>query len=311
LDSIIDRCRVVGATHIIVYYSFLPELPNRLKKEIPEAKVYVRTVNAEAFQHWQRSEIGFIPNYKNLRSIYGAVRLAWRDTLCKRNAEGLLGISEWDNKHYWGRLPGKAIVHDVPYHCPWPIIRSQVKPTDWSDRQNQFVCLAGGRDAIGRAMVEGFNQLADALGDTPEFRDWKFLLSPGILHRNVDDVLSPRVERMTSLEEPWDLLCSVRVLAVLTPLGFGCKTSIIDALTAGCQVLVHPVLAKRLPVTVRARCIELSPGKGVPAKLLAGMLQQEPDSRGVDQALRTQAMDGIQRALDVPESPSLDEVRFD
>jgi hypothetical protein len=123
---------------------------------------------------------------------------------------------------------------------------------------------------------------------------------PGILHSEVNDMLSPRSERKASLEEPWDFLCSVRALAVLTPLGFGCKTSIIDALTAGCRVLVHPVLAKRLPVAVRAHCIEFSPGKGVPAKLLARMLQQEPDSRGIDQALRIQAMNGIQRALDAP-----------
>jgi hypothetical protein len=305
LDGVLARCRELNAAHIILYYSFHPEVLDLLRKELPGVKLYVRTVNAEAFQHWQRSEVRFKPTYNNLRSVYGSVRLAWRDSLCKRYADGLFGISEWDNRYYWNRLPGKAVVSDVPYTSPWPVIRAQVKTLTWSDRENEIVCLAGGRDAIGRTMIAGFNQLADSVGHSSDFQDWKFSLSPGILRSSEEDAVSSRVERMDSLEEPWDLLCRVRALAVLTPLGFGCKTTIIDALAAGCHVLVHPTLAARLAADVRVQCIEVMPGKVPQASWLAERLQSEPKVAHVNQVLKATATEALMTALKQSVRPAL------
>lgn len=147
-------------------------------------------------------------------------------------------------------------------------------------------------------MVEGFNDVADFLGNAKEFTDWKFLLSPGIHTVKKEDPVSKHVERMESLEEPWDLLCSVKALAVLTPLGFGFKTTIIDALTAGCHVLVHPVLAKRLLEAIKSGCIEFSPLKAEQAESLIKRLQHAPGSQLINQTLSDQATTGIRRAFD-------------
>jgi hypothetical protein len=297
MDEVISLCRMAKATDIVIAYSFFPELLSKIKVALPSSKVFVRTHNAEAFQHWQRSEINFRPNYENLRSVYGSTRLAWRDSVCKRSADGLLGISNWDNRHYWRWLPGNASLYDVPYSCPWPLIRPHVQPLEWEERKKEVVCLAGGRDAIGRTMLQGFNQLADSLGQVETFSDWQFSLSPGILKTDKEDVLSSRVKRMESLDDPWDLLCSVRALAVLTPLGFGFKTTIVDALTAGCHVLLHPILARRMPDEIRALCIEFDPAGATPVNTVAQQLHKAPKTNQINKSLQDKASMELKRAF--------------
>lgn len=298
IKQLAERCRDVKASDIILYYSFLPEVLMELRTALPEARLFVRTVNAEACQHWQRAEINLTPNYSNLRAIYGAARLAWRDSQCKQIAHGLLGISRWDNQTYWDRLPGRARVYEVPYLCPWPALRPHVKPLCWDERKDAIVCLAGGRDAIGRTMLEGFNALADQLGNGEAFHDWEFSLSPGILNTERQLKLSSYVRRMQSLEEPWDLLCSVRALAVLTPLGFGCKTTVVDALVAGCHVLVHPKLAVRLPSEIAAHCIVFDPEENTDAFTIRRLLTQEPSGRQLNEVLRVRATRELKSIFD-------------
>jgi hypothetical protein len=145
-------------------------------------------------------------------------------------------------------------------------------------------------------MVDGFSRMTEALSSSSAFKDWRFRLSPGLLGGQEVPNLSRRVERMNELDQPWDLLCSVRALAVLTPLGFGTKTTIIDALAAGCHVLVHPVLASRLPDYLRSACIEYSETHERSPESLAAMLAMQPaGSRG--HALKAKAETGLKRML--------------
>jgi hypothetical protein len=146
-------------------------------------------------------------------------------------------------------------------------------------------------------MLEGFNRLADTLASSAEFRDWEFLVSPGVIASDEPDDLSLRVRRLESLEEPWDLLCSVRALAVLTPLGFGFKTTIADALDAGCHVLVHPRLAARLPNPIRASCIEFDANKSSSARAIHNDLIAEPAGQYVNQILKEAGIQQLEQAF--------------
>src|SRR5207302_11091767 len=96
------------------------------------------------------------------------------------------------------------------------------------------------------ANVANFQALADHLPVTSGTK-WSFLLTWwSQWHDRVPDVNAP-VEILREVAEPWDLLCQVRALAVLTPIGFGLKTTVVDGLAAGCHVIVHERLAGRLP----------------------------------------------------------------
>lgn len=300
LQSVLDKLRAYlenDDDYIVFHYSFWPHLIKLLKHQKPDLNVAVRTINAEGFQHWQRSEIGLSLDYANLRNIYGSCRLAFQDQQCRFYADTLLGISEWDNNNYWRFLPGKAKISYVPYHSPWPELRPDVIPLAWEHRRNAIVCLPGGRDPIGRSQVQNFIRFAHNISQCNLSNEWSFELSPGVYRNQTDTQDISPVSLIPELDEPWDLLCSVKALALLTPLGFGTKTTIIDALAAGCHVIVDKALAKRLPESLRALCHQLDVSQMSECNDVMQKIVGEPIRHQLNQQLKLQSINTLQEVL--------------
>lgn len=293
-ESLLDSC-TKEVTHLIMHYSWWPELLRTIKRKAPWIKLLVRTVNAEALQHFTRSEITLRPTYGNLRSIYGTLRLLWRDIKCRNVAHSLMGISDWDDKHYWKWLPGSATIDYMPYFSPWPYLRANVKPLPWHERAKSILAMPGGCDPIGRSIVAGFIALAQHFSGEDRNRDWKFLLSPGVIKGKIEHRLPAEVSSIERMDEPWDALCSVRAVAVLTPLGFGMKTSIVDGLAAGCHVLVHPALAKRLPEEIVQHCILCDPDQRNKITDIIKRLSEPPEDCRINERLKRQTRDVLLR----------------
>jgi hypothetical protein len=288
-----------STTDLIVYFSWWPKLLRRLRKQAPGVRLHVRAVNAEAFQHWHRSKAGPAWAWERVRAAYGALRLAGRDRACRGIADTVLGISEWDNRHYWSWLPGRAPILDMPYFSPWPELRPQVRPLPWESRRPAILTMPGGSDPIGLASQQNLKWLAESFESAGLGRRWEFLLSPG--YPGFDDVArarpDPPVRPYPGAFEPWDALCSVRAVAVLTPLGFGTKTTVFDAIAAGCHVLLDERLARRMPAEVRARCISLRCGEPIDTAVLAERLRTPPDAADLHAAIRLKALHGLGTAL--------------
>jgi hypothetical protein len=211
-----------------------------------------------------------------------------RDTRSRRNADTLLGISAWDNDKYWRWLPGSARVMYLPYFSPWPMLRPQVQPRPWEQRRPTIVSMGGNFDPSGLMNVANFNALADRLSPASRER-WSFQLTWwSQWHEKVPRV-SAHVEILRQCDEPWDLLCEVRSLAVLTHLGFGFKTTIVDGLAAGCHVIVHPKLARRLPEEIVELCVICDPANDANMSQLADLLSKPPSSANLNSRLREQA----------------------
>jgi len=239
---------------VIWYYTFWPEAMQTLKARCPQARILLRTVNAEALQHWTRAKKDWRRLHGLPRDIYGFLRLLRRDRCCARLSDALAGISAWDDAHYWRKLGAGDKIQSAPYLCPWPLLKPEVKVLPWEAREKTIVCLAGSRDAIGRGHVDGFAVLAGR----PELSGWHFAASAGLLDA-AEDQLPDDVERMGQLADPWELLCKVKAVAVLSPFGTGCKTTVTDALAAGCHVLVHPRQHARLPAEEQVQVMALDP----------------------------------------------------
>lgn len=239
---------------VVWYYTFWPEAMEEMKLRCPCVRIVLRTVNAEAFQHWTRARKDWRRIRGLPRDVYGFARVLWRDRRACRAADALAGISPWDDAHYWVRLAGRVPVRPVPYLCPWPTLLPEIKPEPWAAREHAIACLAGTRDPIGQGHVEGFA----ALARRPELAAWRFVSSDGFMDASRDD-FPPNVERLGRIDEPWALLCKVKVVAVLSPLGHGYKTTVADALAAGCHVLIHPRQHARLPRGEQARCLPVDP----------------------------------------------------
>jgi len=256
---------------VIWYYSFWPEAMEALKSRCPRIRLVLRTVNAEALQHWLRAKKDWRRIRGLPRDLYGFSRLLLRDRRCTRAADILAGISPWDDIHYWGRFAGADKIQTVPYVCPWSSLLPEVNVLPWEAREETIVCLAGSRDTIGRGHIAGFA----ALARQRELSSWHFAASAGLLGGD-PDLLPDDIERMGCLEEPWTLLCKVKVVAVLSPWGYGYKTTVPDALTAGCHVLIHPRQHARLLPEEQRLAIPLDPESLPDLQELSKTLSQPP-----------------------------------
>ena len=278
LDELIAQ---IGDTEaaVIWYYTFWPEAMEELKRRCPRVRIVLRTVNAEAFQHWTRAGKDWRRLRGLPRDVYGVVRLLRRDRRCCRAADSLAGISSWDDVHYWSRLAGRKKVETVPYACPWPTLLPGAKPLPWATRESAVVCLAGTRDSIGRGHVAGLAKLARR----PELSGWRFASTDGFMDASGDE-LPTRVERLGCIEEPWALLCRVKAVAVLSPSGYGFKTTAADAVAAGCHVLVHPRQHARLSPEERAKALSVDPGSEADICRMADALSQPPAGDAADES---------------------------
>jgi hypothetical protein len=295
-DLLGGRSRV---DHLIVHYSWWPDAFAAVRRTAPETRLHVRTHNAEALQHLQRAGFRPLPTYRHVRALYGAVRLGWRDARCRRIADTLLGISAWDNEHYWRHLPGRARIHHLPYWSPWGALRPGSRPRPWADREDLVVSMPGARDAIGGGSVRGLTRLSRELRKRPAGGGWRFQLTQGVLAGGGAVPESEGIEVLQHTVEPWDLLCRARALAVLTPFGFGTQTTIIDGLAAGAHVLVHPRLVRRLPTEIAGACLAVDPWRENDLDGLLGRLRSEPKPDGLNDRLRDRGLRVIRQAVGI------------
>lgn len=279
-----------STNHVVVHYSFSPELVAAIRQHLPDARVHVRVHNAEALQHWHRNMPGTSSPFEWCRAVYAVARLAWRDARCRHAADSILGISDWDNAHYWRRLPGRAPVLDVPYHCPWPALLADVVPEPWEARRRNVVSLPGGRDRLGRSQVENLARMG-AESSRARREGWSFEVTSGIFPTAGRDEAS--LISLEQVDEPWALLCRSRVYALLSPLGFGFKTTVLDALAAGCHVVVERRLAARMHPRMRQYCHVRDCDGPLTIDELLPVFDAPPEPRDVAEAFRQMALDAL------------------
>jgi hypothetical protein len=219
-----------------------------------------------------------------------------RDWHSRRAADSLLGISDWDNRHYWRGLPGHARIEYMPYFSPWPFLRPQVTRPAWSERRAAIVSMGGNFDPSGLANVINLNALAAKL-PTRASDHWAFQLTWWSQWHDATPPVNANVEVLRQCDEPWDLLCEVRALAVLTHLGFGFKTTIVDGLAAGCHVIVHAKLADRLPPDVVRLCLICDPSDDGHIATVAEALATPPPLHDVNERLRQRTIDVLRSTL--------------
>lgn len=290
--------------HVLIEYSGYPGLLRQLRKRDPGVGLHVRTHNAEPYQYFHRATGRGPRDYVNPRLWLTCLGLGWRDARCRSAADTLLGISEWDNAHYWRWLPGGALVGYLPYFSPWPYLRPAVEPQAWGQRKPVMVSMGGNFDPSGMTNVANFGRIATRVSQLAATQ-WSFVLTWwSQWHDHVPKVRAP-VELMRDCREPWDLLCQVRALAVLTPLGFGLKTTVVDGLAAGCHVIVHSELADRLPRPVRELCLFWDPSRDEDIAGVVAALSAPPLRHNLNQQLRERAVDTFRSTFDTSPAPAI------
>ncbi len=237
-----------------------------LRRTHPALRIFTRAINAEFLHqlHLVRSHRRYPFAGKNrheaLRDVARGLLRLRLDRACARRSHALLSITEWESRHYWRRLAGAERVRTVPYFLPRAYVDEIPRGVA---KANHCVCMLSTSFSLTPFPLDAasnFGEMVRHLGaKRPE---WEFSITGSLevrtRHYRVLDTtlwMPPRVRKLGFVESPLDVLAGARVMAVLSDLGYGFKTKILDAILSGCHVLVTARLLERLPEVVRPHCL--------------------------------------------------------
>ena len=231
-----------------------PKLIATLKRLAPNARVLFRAHNAEYFHRMDyfRAETA---SSRRLKYLFAAIRGLIGDLRMVHSADAILSISTWDTENYWRKLAAlsgqKSKIIDVPYFLPDSLLPTR-KP---GAKENICVCLGVPhkpspliRDSLTR-FVESVEKLPSDVRAS-----WRFTATG----HPVEYIGSSKaIEFLGFLETPFDALLGGRAMCLLSDLGRGFKTKILDAAVSDAFTIVPRELYGRLPVLAKPVCIEL------------------------------------------------------
>lgn len=226
-----------------------------IKRRAPAAKVIFRSHNAEFFHRldWARAE-----QTVGRKALWRAraLRALWKDYRTLRSADQVTSICDWDNDAYWKRIGDWAGTSEraVTWHYFLPTALEPKAPP--VDKELLCVCLGAphkGGDTpkhgpIIADLYERFSKSVESLPASP----WRFAVT-GLPPEGT--TLGTRVEVLGFLDSPFSALERAKVVWLPTELGRGFKTKILDAVVAGCFVILPQDLFSRLPEEIKPFCL--------------------------------------------------------
>lgn len=266
-------------TRFLVEYTTFPRTLKWIRQAFPQSFIAVRSHNLEPLQHLDNN--GWWPRRGPLWMLYGMLRLAAADRACKRYADAIYSISDWENRAYWNRLPGRARVEWLPYHCPQHLLpESAISP----DGRRRIACLpTSQQNRKSSDLVSRFIRFAEQM-KTHCGREYEFMVTGDLSHWKL-----PRSDAVTftgMIDDLRSFLGTVRAVCLLSPLGHGFKTTIGDSLAHGCHVLAHPTLARRCPVSMAPAIIPVDTDRAEDITRAFERLSDAPPSADLDFRLR-------------------------
>ncbi|MGA1531249.1 MAG: hypothetical protein ACO398_10980 [Kiritimatiellia bacterium] len=272
LNESLKNCTVLSGA--LVEYSYHPRIVKALKKRFPSAIVAVRAINNEPLQHFDNH--GWWPARGPFWMMYGMARLLWMDIATKRLADQLLCINDWEIKRYWRWLPGRARCCWLPYLCPEHLLPRQ--PVPYAQRRIIACFPTSLKNRKSWDLVTRFMAWADQMKAngfdadfvvTGKLNDWGLPANSSVRFTGMVDDLA-------------GFLGQCRAVCMLSPLGYGYKTTIGDAIAAGAQVIAHPALIRRSPAWVRSTLLAVNDPD------LFERLEQVPDGSALPVRLQSE-----------------------
>jgi hypothetical protein len=275
-EGIEAATRQMSPGGVFLEYTNTPRVLTFLRRRFPESFIAVRAHNLEPLQLLANHGLG-----RDLpRVVYGMLRLLSADLQCRRKANAVYPISEWEAKRYWRLLPGRAVVQWLPYFSA-----SQAATAEPDGERDTIACLAGRiRDyPRSRDMALRFIRFAAALRRVTD--RYRYVITG-------DDVASAGLALPPWMGTPGlvpdigGFMGSLRAVAMLSPLGYGFKTTIVDALSHGSVPLLHPAQLKRVPAIVRGHCVGVSSLDPSDLRTILERIEGVPDAAHVNATLR-------------------------
>jgi hypothetical protein len=248
--QLVEVPAVESVQRILVEYTRFPGIVRGLRTRYPHAFLGIRAHNAEPLQHLDNT--GWFPPRGPLWMLYGVLRLLRQDWMSVRSCDAVYSISDYENRLYWNRFPGRARVEWMPYFCPSHLLPKNPLPTA---ERTIIACLpTSQKNRKSWDLVTRFVRFAEAM--KPTGASFDFVVTGNLADWGLPE--SEAVRYVGHIEQLSDFLGQLRAVAVLSPLGYGFKTTILDAMAAGAYVLVHPTIARRCPSQLEKGLISLN-----------------------------------------------------
>lgn len=268
-------------THVLIEYTRFPKIIRAIRSALPDVWLGVRAHNIEPLQHLDNH--GWWPARGPLWLLYGMFRLWMQDVAAKRMADSVLSINEWENRIYWNRLSGKAQVEWLPYVCPEHLLPANPMPVE---ERNIIACLPTSKEnRKSRDQVLRFQQLAREM--KRQGCKYKFVLTGDLSKWNLPDC--PEVTLIGFVEDLSEFMGRCRAVCMLSPLGYGFKTTIADALASGAHMLAHPNLVRRCPEAVRPQLLSVDTCHMPDLRAVFTALEVDPRGTAIHQELYIRA----------------------
>ena len=170
-----------------------------------------------------------------------------------KHSDCVLSISQWETDHYWRQLPSSGNVVTAPYFIA-DNYKGQLIRTE--NKKNLFVCFMGTGGVMTPLLYDAGKNTVDLINALPDAAksEWLFFITGRLRPTDIFGNLG-RVISTGRLENPYQLLAESKVVSILSDLGMGFKTKILEAVEAGCWVFVTQSLYDRLPQEVLPACV--------------------------------------------------------
>lgn len=273
---------------IVIEYPRFPGSIVKLRYQFPGARIYVRSHNAELQHQFHNIAAEFQIGPHGDRSVDRLKRhlgRAWRqgmgDWRCARLADGILAICDWEAEHYWSWMAPRHKIFTVPYFLPHYYQES--RPAK-AVRKPICVCLSSAAPGpMTLAAVRNFIDIVQQANVT----GWRFQITGDV----PEDLIPPGspIERLGFVPDPLAVLEEATCTALMSDLGMGFKTKVLDAARMGCYTLMPPKLFSRQPDEVKPFCLMVKPGDAQAFRNALERSLEPPPETDVNAALRQRA----------------------
>jgi len=252
-------------THILVDGSFTLKDWKHLRKRWPKARLIMRSHNLELphRKDTERAMNAAAPTddmerqAEDRRDVRRNRRTFLdRDLAAAKYADVVLTIETLKPAaRYWSWLGFRGDVIESPYFLTDEYLTEITEEVArHKKRRDWVICVMSSHP--GPLTYHGllrFHQAVNSLGERKA--DWRFRATGRQFWIKNHEDYTPRVKPLGIVDDLMNLLCTGRAVAVLSELGRGFKTKILESILCKDWVLINPVLFKRLPEAVKPYCV--------------------------------------------------------
>ena len=270
-------------------HTYAPAALAWVRRKAPSIRIVSSSHNAE---FWHRLDILRAGGMSSaLSNTWQLVKKTHNDWRCGRIADRVVCVSEWELRHYWRWLLPDGRARYMPWHLPAMYLSDVPRQPA---KHNVCVCLLS---TIPNPMIVDaavrFGEAVAGLGELAPGWDFVVTGDPGRFSLR----LPPRVRWAGLLEQPYELLGQARAMALLSDLGHGFKTKILEAILAGTYCIVTIQVWKQLPPALHPWCIAIDPAApGAFAAALERTMNPLPPG-DLNERLRQRAFAALDEAL--------------